>query len=134
MGPKTRYDYHLPARLSNFWPLSNLAKNTVKMQSPGPLGPSTSSLLVPKNSSESTRFSFSCILGSSGLFWTPLKTRARASLGPFFLILGEIRVPRTRVLTPRKHYFEREHVVFHENPASSLIWPINSNKNYHFDK
>ena len=44
------------------------------------------------------------------LFWggpllDPQKTRARASFSPFFSILSEIRVPRTRVFTPRTHVF-----------------------------
>ena len=42
----------------------------------------------------------------------PQKTRARAQVGLFFLILSEIRVPRTRVLTPRKYVFRTRATLF----------------------
>ena len=70
-------------RLTIFWPLSNLAKNTVKMQSPGPLGPSESSLLVVKNPSESATLSFSVIFGFFVLFWTPKKLEREHHLARF---------------------------------------------------
>ena len=117
-GPKPRHVTHTDPRSLHFEPHEN-SENAVNMQSPGPLGPSKSNLLVPKTSSESASFSFSAILGSFGLFWTPPKTRARAAVSPFLSILSEKRVPRTRVLTPRKHVFQTRATFFSGNQAIS---------------
>ena len=46
------------------------------------------------------------------LFCTPPKTRARASVGPFFLFFCEIRVPRTQNFTPRKYAFSNKRECF----------------------
>ena len=99
---------------------SKSTQNTCKYAVAGPLGPPKRSHLEPQNSSESTTFSISTIFGSFGLFWTPPKTRARASVGPFFSIFSQIRVPRTRVLTPRKHVSRTRATFF---PWKSSFFP-----------
>ena len=81
------------------------------MQSDGAPGPSKSSLLAPRTRARALishfqHFKLFCAL------LDPPRTRARASLGTFFLILSEFRVPRTRVLTSRKHVFRTIAVVF----------------------